>query len=251
MPTPKASDGDHGGPNQRDSKGKYMLPGAVVHLMGTPMASSGAGPGDLSNYKNRTRLETQVQLLKTPTTNLGSNGGSQAPSKRREGGHGPTLADEIEHSQGWRCEDGRDFGPAVLRWESLTRPAPSPTEPSRGKTGKRLAPPFMEWMMGLAEGHVTSQEIGLTRPEQCHVIGNGVVPMQAAAAFAYLMDLTESGTEVIFLADGTESRMDIPGDSLRFASGGEVRDHVAILAGLGLGPDDVDVLSVRHYGFHN
>lgn len=35
-------------------------------------------------------------LLKTPTSNLATNGGSQHPSKRKEGGHGPNLADEIE-----------------------------------------------------------------------------------------------------------------------------------------------------------
>ncbi|MEW2403480.1 hypothetical protein [Streptomyces sp. NPDC046862] len=36
-------------------------------------------------------------LLKTPTSNLGSNGGSQHPDKRKQGGHGPNLADEVEH----------------------------------------------------------------------------------------------------------------------------------------------------------
>ncbi|MFG3369631.1 hypothetical protein ACGF0K_32310 [Streptomyces sp. NPDC048156] len=35
--------------------------------------------------------------MKTPTANLGSNGGSQHPDKRKAGGHGPTLADEVEH----------------------------------------------------------------------------------------------------------------------------------------------------------
>ncbi|WP_019546665.1 hypothetical protein [Streptomyces sulphureus] len=35
-------------------------------------------------------------LLKTPTSNLASNGGSQHPSKRKQGGHGPNLADEVE-----------------------------------------------------------------------------------------------------------------------------------------------------------
>jgi DNA (cytosine-5)-methyltransferase 1 len=35
-------------------------------------------------------------LFKTPTTQLAVNGGSQHPDKRRAGGHGPTLADEIE-----------------------------------------------------------------------------------------------------------------------------------------------------------
>jgi hypothetical protein len=35
-------------------------------------------------------------LLKTPTSNLGANGGSQHPDKRKRGGHGPNLADEVE-----------------------------------------------------------------------------------------------------------------------------------------------------------
>jgi hypothetical protein len=35
-------------------------------------------------------------LLKTPTSNIGSNGGSQHPAKRKSGGHGPNLADEVE-----------------------------------------------------------------------------------------------------------------------------------------------------------
>lgn len=36
-------------------------------------------------------------LLKTPTAQLAANGGSQHPDKRRGGGHGPTLADQVEH----------------------------------------------------------------------------------------------------------------------------------------------------------
>ena len=36
-------------------------------------------------------------LLKTPTAQLAVNGGSQHPDKRKAGGHGPALADEIEH----------------------------------------------------------------------------------------------------------------------------------------------------------
>jgi len=36
-------------------------------------------------------------LLKTPTSQLAVNGGSQHPDQRKAGGHGPTLADEIEH----------------------------------------------------------------------------------------------------------------------------------------------------------
>jgi hypothetical protein len=40
---------------------------------------------------------TPGALFKTPTSNLGINGGSQHPDKRKAGGHGPTLADEVEH----------------------------------------------------------------------------------------------------------------------------------------------------------
>ena len=36
-------------------------------------------------------------LLKTPTSQLAVNGGSQHPDQRKAGGHGPTLADEVEH----------------------------------------------------------------------------------------------------------------------------------------------------------
>jgi hypothetical protein len=42
-------------------------------------------------------MDIEPRLLKTPTSQLGVNGGSQHPDKRKAGGHGPTLADEIEH----------------------------------------------------------------------------------------------------------------------------------------------------------
>lgn len=73
-----------------------------------------------------------------------------------------------------------DCAPAVARWAAvLGRTAPAPTE--LGKNGARLSPRFVEWMMGLPEGHVTDVP-GLTRNEQLKALGNGVVPQQAAAA---------------------------------------------------------------------
>lgn len=48
-----------------------------------------AGDSDLS--------EAVTTLLKTPTRQLGVNGGSQDPAKRKAGGHGPTLDDEVSH----------------------------------------------------------------------------------------------------------------------------------------------------------
>jgi DNA (cytosine-5)-methyltransferase 1 len=77
------------------------------------------------------------------------------------------------------------FGPyadAVARWEPIVgRPAPDPTDDKR-----RLNPRFVEWMMGLPDGWVT--DAGVTRSQALKILGNGVVPQQAAFALAILED---------------------------------------------------------------
>lgn len=71
------------------------------------------------------------------------------------------------------------YAPAIARWEhTLRRPAPDPTVDSR------LNPAFVEWMMGLPAGWVT--DCGLSRNNALRVLGNGVVPQQAAHALATL-----------------------------------------------------------------
>lgn len=77
--------------------------------------------------------------------------------------------------------DWGDYEPAIRRWELLLgRPSPSPTQlTERGR--HRLSPVFVEWMMGLDEGHVTSID-GISRANQLKMLGNGVVPQQAQAA---------------------------------------------------------------------
>jgi hypothetical protein len=83
------------------------------------------------------------------------------------------------------------FAPAIERWESLTRPAPAPTKPD-GKDGNhRLSAEFTEWMMGLPEGWVTAEDIGIKRKDQLKACGNGVVPQQAELALRLLLqDIT-------------------------------------------------------------
>lgn len=66
------------------------------------------------------------------------------------------------------------------------RAAPSPVD-ERG----RLAPAFVEFLMGLAEGHVTAVP-GLSRNAQLKALGNGVVPQQAEAALRLLLARTSS-----------------------------------------------------------
>ncbi|WP_424567991.1 hypothetical protein [Streptomyces sp. CH-036] len=73
------------------------------------------------------------------------------------------------------------FAPAVARWEHATgRRAPWATDDRN-----RLSPAFVEWLMGLPAGHVTDVP-GLTRTQQLHALGNGVVPQQASAALRIL-----------------------------------------------------------------
>jgi len=83
-----------------------------------------------------------------------------------------------------------NYAPAIRRWEAvLGRSAPPPTEP--GRTGQRLSPAFVEWLMGLPEGWVTGVP-GLSRNAQLKALGNGVVPAQAAMALHLLLARTEA-----------------------------------------------------------
>lgn len=80
------------------------------------------------------------------------------------------------------------YAPAITRWEHTTgRKAPPPTTPSRRAGGKpQLSARFVEWMMGLPEGHVT--DLDLSRERQLRMLGNGVVPQQAALAVHTLIN---------------------------------------------------------------
>jgi DNA (cytosine-5)-methyltransferase 1 len=83
---------------------------------------------------------------------------------------------------------GVDWGPyeaAVRRWEhALGCPAPPPAERVPGER-LRLAAAFAEWLMGIP-GWVT-RVAGISRTAQLRIIGNGVVPQQAAAALRLLI----------------------------------------------------------------
>lgn len=184
MPTPRASDGTKGGPNQRGSSGDLMLPSAVTHLMPTPsVADATGGHANRSGARsNELLLPGLVRtLMPTPRATRGGSGtetmyGLGAERSDDDRPQGQVLLDRIDFGA---------YGPAVDRWErALGRPAPSPTEPT-GKAGaQRLSPRFVEWMMGLPLGWVT--DVDITRNEQLKALGNGVVPQQAAAAIRYL-----------------------------------------------------------------
>lgn len=80
----------------------YELPMPALPTAGTASSSSPVLATPLTTSADGVQtLERQIggrgALLKTPTAQLAENGGSQHPDKRRAGGHGPTLADEVEH----------------------------------------------------------------------------------------------------------------------------------------------------------
>lgn len=124
---------------------------------------------------------------------------------------GPALPDQPERDRTvrrWRSKsDGSDLiDPAVWdeRWVAdVNRPIPADRMPApcvrrlwmmrltaggrRAPSERQLSPRFVEWMMGLPDGWVTDPNMwtgvpGNHRNLQLRLLGNGVVPSQAAAA---------------------------------------------------------------------
>jgi len=96
FPTPGASDGEKGGPNQRGSAGDRMLPSAVMALLPTPAARDagrGAGWGD---QPGRPLSETIHRLLPTPRVAASRTGRSTVKNSSTS----PSLEQAIEIAQG-------------------------------------------------------------------------------------------------------------------------------------------------------
>ncbi|WP_231605120.1 hypothetical protein [Micromonospora sp. HK10] len=117
---------------------------------------------------------------------------SDARGPGPHGNGGPDLRTTVAHltTNNLGTPDEATWGiytPAIARWELLTgRPVPAPTQP--GQHGKPvLAPPFVEWLMGLPDQWVTDPRLDLPRTGALRVLGNGVVPAQAAAALRLLI----------------------------------------------------------------
>jgi len=131
-------------------------------------------------------------MLERPTSATGSSS-LPTPTARdykdttvRMEPHRPNDTDTINRALASITTTATKWGkyePAIRRWENLTREVPEPTVPHKDK--RRLNPVFVEWMMGLPEGHVTGH--GLTPAKELKMLGNGVVPQQARVAVNQLM----------------------------------------------------------------
>jgi hypothetical protein len=111
----------------------------------------------------------------------------QAPHERDGVVQTDTVARAVFNSGEVSGTDWGKFEPAIRRWESLTRPAPSPTKPDGRDGNLRLSADFVEWMLGLPAGWVTADDLGLKRIDQLKACGNGVVPQQAELALRILL----------------------------------------------------------------
>ena len=84
---------------------------------------------------------------------------------------------------------------ALEQWEKVTGehyPHPLYTIPTPETMG-RLSLSFMEWMMGLPVGYVSTPSLPIVRAERRHLLQTGTVPLQAAHAVA--VGLTQMGEQ--------------------------------------------------------
>ncbi|MCP3785204.1 hypothetical protein [Micromonospora sp. A3M-1-15] len=130
--------------------------------------------------------------MRIPPPSLPTPRASDARGPGPHGAGGPDLRTTVAQltNDSLGAPDDATWGvyaPAIARWELLTgRPVPAPTQP--GQHGKPvLAPPFVEWLMGLPDRWVTEPVLDLPRTGALRVLGNGVVPAQAAAALRLLL----------------------------------------------------------------
>lgn len=194
MPTPTAS--DHKAVRHQAGTGHSLT--QAVQLLPTPVAQpSGNSPSEHLRKKPGRDRVTDLAII--AENNLLPTGGllptPQAVNAAYSGtGYGPTLN---EVANAFMTAYG-PYAPAIARWEQVTgRAAPPPTTPPSRAGGKpRLSARFVEWMMGLPEGHVTGPDLNLSHERQLRMLGNGVVPQQAALAVSSLLQIVKGLEDV-------------------------------------------------------
>lgn len=194
LPTPTAVQGRNETssrkPGSKHNSGTTLndvvFKGDIGNLLPTPNASDWTGGGQHPDRRvGHSRQLVDYVLLCTPAASDGA-GGKTPRSGDRIGE--PLLGGQVrEMATSW----GK-YEAAIRRWESLTRSAPSPTEPNKNGN-PRLSAAFSEWMMGWPHGWVTDPDMGISRNDQLKITGNGVCPQQAEAALRYLASINTNG----------------------------------------------------------
>ena len=169
FPTPRSTDGSHGGPNQRGSKGDHALPGAVFHFP-TPSVACATGGQTSRGGKRKGELLLAGFAKKFPTPDAnayksgergtGTGGGAQLSNQNvAPGAIGQLNPDWTEWLIGWpvcwTCLEPLD----ELRWEPVDQ---EPLDIPRVATKIK------------------------NRVNRLKAIGNGQVPHSAALAWGHL-----------------------------------------------------------------
>jgi hypothetical protein len=133
-------------------------------LLGTPRNSDGSKSPLVERENARGRLEDQIALLKTPNANLAINGGSQHPDRRKQGGHGPTLADEVEHllptPTGTNANGNRENARGEPLLPGIALLLPTPTAFGNAPQGPEDPEAWEAWKQArAAKGHATGQGV--------------------------------------------------------------------------------------------
>lgn len=107
----------------------------------------------------------------------------RSKKKHSSSGVSPVLLPGTSQKDLWGGFEG-----SIKRWENASgRAAPLAVEKNRNGN-PRLTAQFLEWMMGLPEGHVSDPKIKVPYHLQKQIIGNGVCPQQAEDALRYLLN---------------------------------------------------------------
>lgn len=182
--------GSGGAPAAADAQGDRWHQGRPesARILRGPDAALGCDEPSADAERDGREGRQQANGTRPASVPCGPAGSSGAPADAAGLGRRPEPGQQCglrpaEHQPGdiaWG-----PYAPAIARWEAVTgRPAPRPTEP--GRSGERLSPSFVEWLMGLPAGWVTGVP-GLSRNQQLHALGNGVVPQQAEMALRLLL----------------------------------------------------------------
>lgn len=183
LPTPVAQpSGNSPSEHLRKKPGRERVTDLAIIVENHLLPTGGLLPTPQATYAPRSspgygpNLHEAVGLLPTPKAGDGVMGLPRTSGRPPE--KSTHLATRLEYT------DYGDYAPAIARWEKVTgRAAPPPTNPPRREGGKpQLSARFVEWMMGLPDGHVTGPDLNLSREQQLRMLGNGVVPQQAALA---------------------------------------------------------------------
>lgn len=183
IPTPTAS--DHKADRHPEGTGNSLT--QAVHLLPTPQVTDATAT---STGYGANLHEVARELLPTPSASDSIMGPPQTSG--HQSAKATKLATHIEYT------DFGKYAPAIARWEQvLGRMAPAPTIPSRREGGRaRLSTRFVEWMMGLPDGYIT--DLNLPRAHQLLLLGNGVVPQQAALAVRTLIHTAKEAENARF-----------------------------------------------------